>query len=84
LETEYYDVLGLTPKATPVEIKAAYRRMALKMHPDKNPNDPDAGEKFKAVAYPSYIHPTSNTQSFYLLLMADLTRFDFFCLMSAI
>ncbi|PLW22442.1 hypothetical protein PCANC_25691 [Puccinia coronata f. sp. avenae] len=50
LETEYYDVLSLTPKATPVEIKAAYRRMALKMHPDKNPNDPDAGEKFKALA----------------------------------
>jgi preprotein translocase subunit Sec63 len=51
LETEYYDILGLTPKATALEIKAAYRRMALKMHPDKNPDDPDAGEKFKSVAY---------------------------------
>jgi len=50
LETEYYDVLGLTPKATPLEIKAAYRRMALKMHPDKNPDDPEAGDKFKALA----------------------------------
>jgi len=43
-------VLGLTPKATPLEIKAAYRRMALKMHPDKNPDDPEAGDKFKALA----------------------------------
>ncbi|OAV99015.1 hypothetical protein PTTG_02440 [Puccinia triticina 1-1 BBBD Race 1] len=59
LETEYYDILGLTPKATPLEIKGAYRRMALKMHPDKNPDDPDAGEKFKslAVAYNTLSDP---------------------------
>ncbi|KAA1075014.1 hypothetical protein PGT21_027044 [Puccinia graminis f. sp. tritici] len=59
LETEYYDILGLTPKATALEIKAAYRRMALKMHPDKNPDDPDAGEKFKslAVAYNTLSDP---------------------------
>lgn len=59
LETEYYEILGLTPKATTLEIKAAYRRMALKMHPDKNPDDPDAGEKFKslAVAYNTLSDP---------------------------
>ncbi|KAH9461855.1 hypothetical protein KEM48_009691 [Puccinia striiformis f. sp. tritici PST-130] len=59
LETEYYEVLGLSPKATALEIKAAYRRMALKMHPDKNPDDPEAGEKFKslAVAYNTLSDP---------------------------
>ncbi|MBW0524189.1 hypothetical protein O181_063904 [Austropuccinia psidii MF-1] len=59
LETEYYDILGVKPKATTNEIKSAYRRMALKMHPDKNPNDPVAEEKFKtlAIAYNTLTDP---------------------------
>lgn len=47
---DYYEILGVTRTSTEVEIKRAYRTLAVKHHPDKNPGDAESEEKFKEAA----------------------------------
>jgi len=48
---DLYDILGITKTASAEDIKAAYRKLAMKYHPDRNPNNKEAEEKFKEAAY---------------------------------
>lgn len=49
-ETNYYEVLGVSPESTPKEITRAYRKLARELHPDKNPGNSAAEERFKSVS----------------------------------
>lgn len=50
MEKNYYKILNVDKDASQSEIKSAYRTLAMKFHPDKNPNDTDAEEKFKEIS----------------------------------
>ena len=50
MKQDYYEILGIAKNATASEIKKAYRKRAVENHPDKNPGDKAAEEKFKQAA----------------------------------
>ncbi len=62
---DYYEILGVSKGADEGEIKKAYRKMALKYHPDKNPGDKEAEEKFKEAAEAYEVLSDSNKRARY-------------------
>jgi molecular chaperone DnaJ len=62
---DYYEVLGVARTATDVEIKSAYRKLAMTYHPDRNPNNPEAEEKFKELTEAYAILADSEKRSLY-------------------
>jgi len=77
-ETNLYNVLGVNKKASIEEIKKAYRKLSMKYHPDKNPGDKEAEEKFKkiSVAYATLSNPQKRAD--YDNPMNKFNPFDFF------
>lgn len=65
MDKDFYKILGVNKNSSEEDIKMAYKRLAMKYHPDRNPNDPYAEEKFKEIknAYESIINKNSKYQN---------------------
>lgn len=65
VDTSYYDALGVKPDASELEIKKAYRRLAITTHPDKNPGDETAHARFQAVGEAYQVLSNKETRAAY-------------------
>ena len=55
LDPTHYEILGITQQAQPKEVREAYRNLALKCHPDKNPGNPGAVRAFQKVGTTPFV-----------------------------
>lgn len=71
-QQDYYTILGISKNASDSDIKKAYRRAALRYHPDRNPGDPTAAERFREAAAAYEVLSDPETRKLY-----DIYGFDF-------
>jgi DnaJ-class molecular chaperone len=64
-DTKLYDLLGIAPNANQDDILSSYRKLAIKCHPDKNPNNPEAEQKFKDITQAKEILSDSEKRNIY-------------------
>lgn len=64
-DRHYYDLLGVSTNATSVELKKAYYKKSLSVHPDRNPNDPDAAKKFQDLSHAYQILSNDQARAVY-------------------
>lgn len=64
-QRDYYEVLGVGRNASPDEIKQAFRKLAVQHHPDKNPDDPKAAERFKEINHAYQVLSDPGRRSMY-------------------
>ena len=77
---DYYDILGVSKNADAKEIKSAYRKVAMKFHPDRNKGDKSAERKFKEIsaAYEILKDPRSSTLDISPISLLDKYYFDYY------
>ena len=73
---DYYEILGISRDASPEDIRAAYRRLARKYHPDVNPSDTTSGERFKEINEAHEVLKDAEKRSKYDRLGADWHRYQ--------
>ena len=71
---DYYEVLGVNKDASEDEIKKAYRKLAMKHHPDRNPDNPKAEEHFKEAKEAYEVLTDGNKRAAYLAMIEFLAR----------
>ena len=69
---DYYDVLGVAKNASDADLKSAYRKLALKFHPDRNPGDREAEDQFKEAAEAYAVLADSEKRSLYDLSLIHI------------